>query len=159
MIVPQGVRRFRKKGVSIHYCLGCLIGTPLKVAGIHGMYGMYGCFISVGVSILGEDVIISFLVKHLDFSSLPSCLARSPSSPRCWRITRFSFTPLVFTHVYTPFQTNMTGWTDPPCSLFSFFHCDLSFLRGLEELFNERIVVWIPHHFDAARVTLLLCQK
>ena len=116
----------------------------------------------MGVSILGEDVIISFLVKHLDFSSLPSCLARSSSSV-LENHPFFVYTP----GVYTPFQTNMTGWTNPPCSslkytfkcLFSFFHCDLSFRGGLEELFNECIVVWIPHHFDATNVTLLLCQK
>ena len=32
---------FRKKGCQFIIVLGCLIGTPLKVAGIYGMYAMF----------------------------------------------------------------------------------------------------------------------
>lgn len=144
----KGCHGSGKKGCQFIIVLGCLIGTPLKVAGIYGMYGILWSFISVGVSILGEDVIISFLLKHLDFSSLPSCLARST----------ISFTPLLFTPLFK--LTWLAGqiphvqvWSTPSNV------CDLSFLGVLEELFNERIVVWIPHRFSATNATLLLCQK
>ena len=76
--------------------------APLWRWPVYGMYGMYGCFISVGVSILGEDVIISFLVKHLDFSSLPCCLARSSSSV-LENHPFFVYTPGVYTCLH-PFS-------------------------------------------------------
>lgn len=134
-----------------------LIGTPLKVAGIHGMYGMYGCFISVGVSILGEDVIISFLVKHLDFSSLPSCLARSSKSV-LENHPFFVYTPGVYTCSH-PFS-NSHDWLDKSPMFKSentpsnvcFSIVILVVCGELEE------VVWIPHHFSATKVTLLLGQ-
>ena len=122
------------------------------------MYGMYGCFISVCVSILGEDVIISFLVKHLDFSSLPSCLARSSKSV-LENHPFFVYTPGVYTCSH-PFS-NSHDWLDKSPMFKSentpsnvcFSIVILVVCGELEE------VVWIPHHFSATNVTLLLCKK